>query len=536
MKRILVIQPLAMGDLLMTTQLLAGLRATHPGAGICVMANDSFARVLAHNPAVDQFIPFPYVELYRRANQPANQAPAATLSQLARFVESFTPGFDLVLNPCFNDLAGALTFLSRGRQVVGADFSKEGYLIMRGDWPSYMRMVWGEPCANTFHTTDLHCLAAGARPPQAGLRFYLTKKDRQDSLELLGELGAKDDDRLIALHLGATRKHKRWPLENFIELGRLLSAEGFRPVLTGGAAEAETTAQAAQGMGPGILQAAGKTENLGVLACLLRRCQALISNDSGPIHVAVAAEVPVISISLGKVQFRATGPYLPGSLALEADMDCAPCVDPDACPHQDCRRAVRPQDALAALKYILGGPWQPPSGRRTRFYQAETAPDGLLDWRPMHADEDQALHAALRRAWLEVLQPGSDIMAPKPARLAAPGSEPWSAFDALAYRAVQVLEKMLALVSSRPDISALSALSAELADISRRIRDLGMAESRIKPLAAYLILRKASLDQDELAIQITSQLNLYKQARRVARLAAQQLQTNQTPTPQGRLT
>lgn len=66
MKRILLIQPLAMGDLLMTTPLLAGLRAKHPAAGIEVLANDSFARVLAHNPAVDKFIPFPYVELYRR--------------------------------------------------------------------------------------------------------------------------------------------------------------------------------------------------------------------------------------------------------------------------------------------------------------------------------------------------------------------------------------------------------------------------------------------------------------------------------------
>ena len=515
----MLIQPLAMGDLLMTTPLLAGLKAKYPEAGIDVMANDFFARVLAGNPRGRRIHTLPI----RGALPPANNPPTGPRRPSCPSWPAFwdlSPSATIGSSTLFHDLAGALTFLSRGGRVLGADFTKEGYLIMRGDWPSYLRMVLGGPCFNSFNTADIHCLAAGVRPQVSGLRFYPTENDRREADELLGGLGAESGDSLIALHLGATREHRRWPLDEFVELGRLLLAKGYRPVLTGGAAEADMTAQAARGMGPGVLQTAGRTENLGAFAALLKRCRAIVSNDSGPVHVAASVKTPVVSISLGKAQFQATGPYLSGSLALEADMACAPCFDPDVCAHHDCHRAITARDALAALEYLLGGAWVPPPGCRTKFYQAQTAPDGLLDWRPLLQDKDQPIRAALRRAWLAVLQPGSSIMAPKPPEPPPSSSEPWKQFDLLASQAVRILRKMQALLSGRADMSALSGMSSELASVSQRIKDLGMAESMIKPLAAYLILRKSGLDEIELAIQIAGQLNLYLQVRRAARLAA----------------
>jgi len=522
-KRILLIMPLAMGDLLMTTPLLEGLRAGYPQARLEVLANGSYARVLAHNPAVDDFRAFPYLELYQFANLPAGQAPAAALTRLAEFIDRLPADYDWVINPCYNDLAGALTFLSRGRRVLGADFTQEGYLILRGDWPTYLHLIFDEPAFNALHTADLHCLAAGVRSARPGLVFFTTEKDEQTAAQMLAGLGCGPQDKLIALHAGATRAHKRWPIDHFVALGKLLLAQGLKPVLTGGAGEAAEAARAAADIGPGALSAAGLTEDLGVLAALLRRCQALVSNDSGPIHLAAALKVPVASISLGKVQFRATGPYLPGSLALEPELACAPCAEPEACPNHLCLRTIRPVDVWAGVQHLLGGPFQRPPESRTRFFQAAVAVDGFLDWRALStAEQDQRIYAAFRRAWLKVLRPGAEISGPPDPPPPSCRIEPWAGFDLLAGRAVAALEKMLAAVKQgRP--AALAPLSGELTNLSHEIKALGIAEPLLKPLVIYLIHRRASLDDPGLEPQLAKQLSLYQQVQRVARLAAQGL-------------
>ena len=515
MKRILIIQPLALGDLLMTSKLCLGLKHAFPEAKIGLLGNAAFAPLARAMRAQSAFFALPYQELYHLANSPEPGAPVTALARLARFTRELGGGFDLIYNPAFNDLAGALARLASPGPVLGSDLTAEGHLISRGDWPNLHHLHMTEEACNPFHTVDLHCLALGLKPERRGLVMTLTPSQRKEAVLLLKALGAEPDAQLVALHTGATRQHKCWPAGSFLELGRLLMQNNLLPVFTGNKSEAAQTARLASAL-PGSLDAGGKT-GIPLLAALLERCHLLISNDSGPIHLAAAMGTPVVSISLGKVQFRATGPYLPGSIALEPDLDCMPCPNPGSCSRQDCKAALGPEHVLAAAQTALGREAALPTG--ARYFRAVWGEDNLLDWERLGSNRGQGIYRAYRRAWLAALRPGNAdpiwASAPPPACPAGP----WAKADKLCGLACRALKAMISGPGGGLNPAALKPGLEQVNASFAGIKALGLAEKRIKPLAIYLVYRLGGLDQARPEEQIRAQLGLYNQIRGVARLA-----------------
>ena len=138
----------------------------------------------------------------------------------------------------------------------------------------------------------------------------------------LAERGVEPGSRLVALHPGASDPVKRWPAERFADLGdRLASAYRIRSVIVGGSDSVELGGQIAAAMMSGSIDASGML-SLGRLATLLSRCCLVISNDSGPVHMAVAVGTSVISLfgrnqpGLGPARW---GPVGAGHIALHKD-------------------------------------------------------------------------------------------------------------------------------------------------------------------------------------------------------------------------
>ncbi len=508
MRWILTIQTLALGDLMMMTPLWAGLKARQAEDQVQVLANTAFRRVVENNPDVDEFIGFPYQELYRAANQEEAAAVPQTLEGLARFSQEMPTGHDLVINPCFNNLGAALTRLAQPRQVVGADFSREGNLVMRGDWAAYCHTFLDEPAWNTFHQADILCLAAGVKPPEPGLVFHPTDEERAYARRLLARLGARQGEKIVALQVGGGREPRLWPLESFAALARHIQQRGLRVLFTGIASERPMIQRAAAELGDEALIAAGRTD-IGQLAALLELCQALVSNDTGTIHLAAAMDLPTVSISLATVQFRNTGPYRPGSLALEADLDCAPCADASRCPHRKCRQAITPDDALAALGYLLGYQLKKPAGSKARFHRARLGDDGWLDWQSLPPHPNQEQLQDLRRAWLRVLGPGPEPKAPE-IPPAPPTDQALVQLDRLAAQAMVVLG-IFAREAGGGDLTRLQLAAQELSSLSKQIIHLGVEHPVVKPLAIYFVRRLAGLDQADMMLQVSLQKKLFTQ-------------------------
>ncbi len=135
--------------------------------------------------------------------------------------------------------------------------------------------------------------------PLAGedLEFPLTHQDHHEANRILTTGGLRAGD-FVCLHPGARDPKRRWPLEDFMQIGEALAAKGFRIVLTGTGEEAEQTSLLRGRLGASCLDLAGQT-SLGALGGLLKNARLLISNDTGVSHLAVALRVPSVVIFSG---------------------------------------------------------------------------------------------------------------------------------------------------------------------------------------------------------------------------------------------
>lgn len=180
-------------------------------------------------------------------------------------------------------------------------------------------------------------------------------------LVLPAELGARGiaftdgpGRRRVGIFPGANASSRRWDPDRFRELARRLVEAGDRVIVFGGPAEREITALVA---GEVALDAGGRTD-LPLLAAALAACDILITNDSGPMHLAAALGVPTISL-IGAANPVETAPLGPAHRMLRrADLPCVPCVK-NVCPRsgpgyvlpqaeRECLRLIEVRDVLAA--------------------------------------------------------------------------------------------------------------------------------------------------------------------------------------------
>src|SRR3989454_685340 len=157
------------------------------------------------------------------------------------------------------------------------------------------------------------------RPPAAGAPAHARSRPaRQRALA---------DAPLIALAPGAAHATKRWPLAHWIALADRLRAAGYRPVVLGGSEDRGLAQQLAEGGGTrgGPIESAAGEFSLQETGALLGRARALVSGDTGVMHMATGVGTPVVALfgpTVGQFGFF---PYRAPAVVLERPLDCRPC-------------------------------------------------------------------------------------------------------------------------------------------------------------------------------------------------------------------
>jgi len=175
---------------------------------------------------------------------------------------------------------------------------------------------------------------------------------------LLASRGRSGDTPLIAIAPGAAfGSAKRWPPESFAALVNALSGDGVQAVVVGAAAD-RATADAVladvitpPGTPSSPIDLVGRTD-LPTLAAVLMECRTLVTNDSGAMHVAAAAGVPVTAV-FGPTNERETRPVGERHAILVFDAWCRPCMLRECPLDHQCMRRVSASTVVAAARRTL---------------------------------------------------------------------------------------------------------------------------------------------------------------------------------------
>lgn len=177
----------------------------------------------------------------------------------------------------------------------------------------------------------------------------------------------RDGERLVLLNPHCRKDANRWPVERFTALAKnLMKQPGVRVALVGGAIAREVCDAIAAPLGDRIARADGA---LGLLASaeLIRRADAFVTGDTGPMHIAAAVGTPIVAI-FGPANPLRTGPYTDRAQVLYKKLSCSPCYARDRCPLGHAVPACMAEISVAEVQCAV----------MAALAEAATHPRGLL--------------------------------------------------------------------------------------------------------------------------------------------------------------
>jgi len=349
-RRVLCIRLDSLGDVLMTTPALRAVQTG--GRRVTLLTSRSGAAVGRLVPEVAEV--WPYDAPWLKATAPrAGEVDRAFVERLR------AAGFDAAIVFTVysqNPLPAALLAYLADIPLRLAHCRENPYQLLT-DWVKET-----EPEAGVRHEVrrQLDLVAhVGMRAEYDHLSFRTCP---EDLIVAAAELRRRGLGRRpwVALHAGATASSRRYPPERYAEVVRALVREhGLDVVLTGAAEEAGLVAQIQADAGVPSHSLAGRL-TLGALAAVLRRAALLISNNTGPAHVAAAVGTPVVCLyALTNPQHT---PWGVPARVLSRPVPCANCYR-SICPegHHECLRGVAPAAVVSAALELLGQPAAAPS-------------------------------------------------------------------------------------------------------------------------------------------------------------------------------
>lgn len=344
------------GDAVLTLPAIRSIRRAYPEAHIVLLVKPWVSEIFQNNPYIDEIIL--YDESFR------GLTGKLKLAGILR-KKNFTTA--ILLQNAFD--AALIAWLAGIAERIGYNRDGRGFLLTK---PIAVK----KDILSKHHVYYyLNLLgSAGIQAEETPPFIFLTDDERQRVRNHLNsKLQTLNSKLLIGINPGATYgSAKRWPAERFAELiGRVIGELNGRVIIFGSKSEvgiADEIVELVTGkrgiresplhqtpnskLQTHILNMAGKT-TLRMLAALISECDALITNDSGPMHIASALFIPVVAI-FGSTDKTATGPFGEGHRTISKDLPCSPCMKRE-CPegHLRCMSEVTADELFEALRGLL---------------------------------------------------------------------------------------------------------------------------------------------------------------------------------------
>ncbi|HMW86894.1 MAG: glycosyltransferase family 9 protein [Nitrospira sp.] len=519
-KRVLLINITRMGDLVQMGTLLQRLQHEWPGAEVDLVVDQRFAPVAKLLPHLRHIVEYDFHRLVDESR--AQTKDVVTLyHDMTRWAAPLVEArYDRVVNLTFNRRSGLLTSYVGAKEIRGIAAPKDGDVTIHNPWMAYLTDVHHERRFNHFNLVDIYALGGSGSGPFAPLSLTIPPDTAEWARNFLATQGGQVRS-WTAVQVGASDPMKAWRPELFGQTLAALSRQTTAGYVFIGTEEerkaihlAQTTYRKSGGTGP-LCDAVGKT-SLPQLAAVLSQCRLLLTNDTGPMHLAVGVGTPVIDLSVGHVDFRETGPYGPGHWMVQPDLGCAPCGFDQVCFHHACKDRIVPDQVAALCLHVLAGVPFPRSISGVRIYRSCADEDGLGNTELQAGREDLLVDwygRFWRRFWFEEFTG-------RPSRVPCDHEPSPDCSDALAVlehlkplakKLVSNAEELVRLTTKRPlPVSALQQMQRLETAERQQIVALSMQSPAAASLAVAMVRDTHNDDGHELTGLAQSRLATYR--------------------------
>jgi ADP-heptose:LPS heptosyltransferase len=321
-KKILLLKFFGMGSIIMAGPLMRAVRTKFPNARIIIVTFSENAELCRRISLIDEILTVDTRSPWRFIR---------TISRAVFYLRRQKCDISIDLE-FFAKFSTILQYLCSGKIRVGYYIIQQGILL---------RMLWRGNLLthNVYYNPHRHITevflalgrAIGADTNDCSpVRIDLSDDDRLRGDALLAERGIHHGEKMIAMNInaGSLCLERRWPIDRFAELTRkILKNHPHAIVLIGDRSDVPYIDQFLEmtGKEPRVINLAGML-TIGTLTVLLSRAMLLVTNDSGPLHIAVSTDTPTVSLF---------GPEIPGRYGppgnkhdtLYAGLYCSPCLN-----------------------------------------------------------------------------------------------------------------------------------------------------------------------------------------------------------------
>ena len=355
-KNILVINLMHIGDLMLVTPVLRTLRTNYPQARISLLADKKLADLVQYNRHIDECL---LIDKKGRDD---------SLPSFIKYIWGIRKKkFDLVINLHRNERASAIAAFSGADRIVG--YAKPGFALLFDKVLPNLKAVKHQIHS---HFDVLEQAVGIDRIDDGGLEMWLPEVAVRSADKIWQENFAPDK-KVVAFNIGASWKTKRWIDTYFARCADELLAKGYGVAFFGGPMDTELVeaciAQMKHRDSGDIKVFTGKV-SLGELGALLKKCALFLTTDSGPMHVGVSQNVPVVTM-FGASPVPGFYPYDARDVLIKTPEPCHPCGIHE-CPKkgEDNMACMKKITVAIVMKYVweLLGKYEKQAGKMPREY------------------------------------------------------------------------------------------------------------------------------------------------------------------------
>ena len=341
-----------LGDLLMTTPALAAVRAALPAARLTLLTSPSGVALAPHLAGLDAAIAFdaPWVRSARTGRE--ESSPGGEELALVERLRALRIDAAIVFTVCTQSALPAALLCRLGGIPLRLAYSRENPYDLLSDWVPETDVL-GDGMRHEVARQLALVGRVGFHTADERLRFSYAVEDVARLQRAMQEAGLDPLRPYFVVHPGASAASRRWPAERFgLAAEEIARASGCVAVFTGDAAESDCVEAARAPMSAPSVSLAGRL-GLGELGALIAGAELLVSNNTGPAHLAAALDTPVVDLyALTNPQHT---PWKARSRVLNHDVPCRNCLQ-SQCPegHHDCLRGVAAQEVVRASLELMG--------------------------------------------------------------------------------------------------------------------------------------------------------------------------------------